>query len=130
MAKIYNGSAEVYGMLENDVTEYLPLSIVFKSPSAKVLDFLLLNRDFDYSESDISSLSNTSPRTLQRVLPILKEEKLVKETRKSGKSIMYKANVDSKKGQALLEFLKLSIEDNLDRIGETQVLEKTLTVNQ
>ena len=116
-------------MSEDDVSEYLPLGALFTSPSAKVLDFLLLNRDFDYSESDISNLSNTAPRTLQRVLPILKEEKLVKETRKSGKSRMYRANIERKKGQALLEFIKLSIEDNLDTISEAPILKKTLTVN-
>ena len=42
---------------------------------------------------------------------------------------MYKANIESKKGQALLEFIKLSLEDNLDTISETPILKKTLTVN-
>ena len=116
-------------MSENDITEYLPLSVIFKTPSAKVLDFLLLNRDFDYSESDISNLSNTPTRTLQRILPILKEENLIRQTRKSGKSAMYKANIENKKGQALLEFIKLSIESNLDTIVESSIMKKPLAVS-
>ena len=116
-------------MKEDNVGEDLPLSILFKSPTAKVLDFLLLNRDFDYSESDISNLSNTPSRTLQRVLPLLKEEKLVKQTRKSGRSTMYKANIESKKGKALLEFVKLSLEDNLDTIKESPMMEEPPKIN-
>jgi predicted transcriptional regulator len=108
-------------MLKQNCEESLPLTRLFRSPSAKVLDFLFLNRDFDYSESDISQLSGVPSRTLQRVLPILKEEKLIKKTRTSSRSAMYTANLDSGVGESLFKYVKLSIEANLDTIEESAI---------
>ncbi len=93
----------------------LPLARVFNSTNAKVLDFLLTNQRFDYSESDITKLANIPPRTLQRSLPLLLEEGLVRRTRKSGKAFMYEANLDSKRLQALHEYIKESRIENLER---------------
>lgn len=109
-------------MLNQNSEESLPLTRLFGSPSAKVLDFLFLNRDFDYSESDISQLSGVPSRTLQRVLPILKEEKLIKKTRTSSRSTMYTANLDSGVGESLFQYVKQSIEANLDTITEPKVV--------
>lgn len=109
-------------MLNQNSEESLPLTRLFRSPSAKVLDFLFLNRDFDYSESDISQLSGVPARTLQRVLPILKEEKLIKKTRTSSRSTMYTANLDSGVGESLFQYVKQSIEANLDTITEPTIV--------
>ena len=111
-----------YSMLNQNSEESLPLTRLFRSPSAKVLDFLFLNRDFDYSESDISQLSGVPARTLQRVLPILKEEKLIKKTRTSSRSTMYTANLDSGVGESLFQYVKQSIEANLDTITEPTIV--------
>ena len=111
-------------MIEQDHEDSLPLTRLFRSPSAKVLDFLFLNRDFDYSESDISRLSGVSPRTLQRVLPILKEEKLIKKTRTSSRNAMYTANLDSRVGDSLFQYVKQAVEANLDTILEPMVMAK------
>ena len=108
-------------MDEQFIVEALPLSRLFKGPQARVLDFLFLNRDFDYSESDICRLSGVPSRTLQRVLPILKEEKLIKKTRKSGNSVMYVADTVSKRGATLLQFVKYSVEANLDTIPDDKI---------
>lgn len=94
----------------------LPLDRIFGTSSAKVLDFLLLNRDFDYSETDISKLAFVPYRTLQRTLPRLLDENLVRQTRKSGRSLMYEANLDSKRTQALLQYVKASMEENLEKM--------------
>jgi hypothetical protein len=59
----------------------LPLERVFRNPVSRILDFLITNQKFEYSESDISKLSDTPPRTLQRALPILRIEGLVVSTR-------------------------------------------------
>jgi len=102
--------------------ESLPLSRLFRSPSAKVLDFLFLNRDFDYSESDISKLSGVPARTLQRVLIVLKEEKLIKNTRTSSRSKMYTANLDTGMGESLFQYVKQAVEANLDTITEPMIV--------
>lgn len=94
----------------------LPLERIFDISSAKVLDFLLLNQKFDYSESDISNLANIPPRTLQRILPNLINENIIIRTRKSSKSFMYQVNLESKRTSALLEYVKATMEENLDRL--------------
>lgn len=95
------------------ISDALPLERVFGNPVSKVLDFLILNQDFDYSESDISKLAEVPSRTLQRVLPCLLAEQLVKRTRKSSKANMYKADFDSKRVLALQQYIKATIEENL-----------------
>lgn len=97
-------------------TSNLPLGRIFDISTAKALDFLLLNQKFDYSESDISNLANIPPRTLQRILPTLLSENLVVRTRKSSKSFMYQANLDSKRTSGLWEYVKATMEENLDRL--------------
>ncbi len=92
--------------VENEEIGMLPLSRVFNSPPSKILDFLLTNQDFDYSESDIAKLIGISPRTVQRTIPYLLKETLIERTRKSSKTFMYKANLNSSRVNALLEYIK------------------------
>ncbi|MGB6462759.1 MAG: hypothetical protein WBF38_00850 [Nitrosotalea sp.] len=98
-----------------DISDALPLERVFGNPVAKVLDFLIINQDFDYSESDISRLAGVPSRTLQRVMPCILTEGLVKHTRKSSKANMYKANFESKRVLAFQQYLKATIEENLQK---------------
>lgn len=91
---------------EQDEGSLLPLSRIFNSPASKILDFLLTNQNFDYSESDIAKLSGISPRTIQRTIPYLLEENLIRRTRKSGKAFMYEANLESSRTKALLDYIK------------------------
>ncbi len=112
-------------MTSQSIEEALPLTRLFRSPSAKVLDFLFLNREFDYSESDIAQLSGVPSRTLQRVLPVLKEEKLIKSIRTSSRNKMYTANLDTGMGESLFKYVMHAVEANLDTITEpTMVSEK------
>ena len=92
--------------IESEEVGMLPLTRVFNSPSSKILDFLLTNQNFDYSESDIARLAGISPRTVQRTIPDLLKETLVERTRKSSKTFMYKADLNSSRINALLEYIK------------------------
>jgi len=96
-----------------DISDALPLDRIFGAPSSKILDFLLLNQRFDYSESDICKLAEVSTRTVQRTLPCLVTEKLITRTRKSGKAFMYEANLESNRVKALQQYVKATIEENL-----------------
>ena len=95
---------------END----LPLERLFSNATARVLDFLILNQRFDYSASDISRLAEVPSRTLDRVLPKLIDEHLVKHTRKSGKSPMYILNSESERALALQQYCKATIKENVE----------------
>ena len=93
----------------------LPISRLFNTPTSKVVDFLLTNQDFDYSESDISRITGVSGRTIQRIVPSLLAEKIIKRTRKSGKAYMYEADLDSKRTTALLAYINATRDETLQQ---------------
>lgn len=64
--------------------------------TAKILDFLLAYRDFEYSEADIARKSNVSPRQVYRALPILVRSGLVYQSDTQGRKKMYRLDKNSK----------------------------------
>lgn len=100
-----------------DYIEDMPLERIFNSASSRVLDFLILNPDFDYSESDISRIAKIPSRTLQRAMPMLTKEKLVRKTRKSGNRFMYKLNVDSERAVKLKEYVFATLKENVQNMA-------------
>jgi DNA-binding transcriptional ArsR family regulator len=87
-----------------------PLERLFNGSSvAKILDFLTIFKEWDYSISDIAKNSGVSFRTVLRELPKLEEKGLLKMTRRVGRAKLYKLNMDSEVGLALEKFaLKLA----------------------
>ena len=68
------------------------LQVFGDSPMLKVLDFLIVNEDFDYSMTDIASQSGVGYSTLKLFWKKLEESKIVKQTRVVGKAKMYRLN--------------------------------------
>ena len=71
------------------------LEIFGDSPILKVLDFLVVNEDFDYSKTDIATLSEVGYSTLKLFIDKLEKDKIVINTRTVGKAKMYKLNWNS-----------------------------------
>ena len=69
------------------------LSIFGDSPILRVLDFLVVNEDFDYSMTDIARLSGVGYSTLKLFWAKLENENIIINTRAVGKSKMYKLNL-------------------------------------
>ena len=70
----------------------------------KVLNFLIIAQDFDYSLKDIadnSEISYASMKSLKK--PLIREEWIV-HTRNVGRAEMYKLNIESKKIQKFVDF--------------------------
>lgn len=84
--------------MNEEVKEANPASLqkIFGDSSvAKVLDFLTLYREFDYSLTDIAKYSGVAWTTLYRIWPPLETYGIVKKTREIGRAKMYKLNPDS-----------------------------------
>ncbi|PIN74465.1 hypothetical protein COV18_07475 [Candidatus Woesearchaeota archaeon CG10_big_fil_rev_8_21_14_0_10_37_12] len=62
------------------------------SPILRVLDFLVVNEDFDYSMTDIANLSSVGYSTLKLFWEKLESENIVTNTRTVGKAKMYALN--------------------------------------
>ncbi len=69
------------------------LRIFGDSPILRVLDFLVVNEDFDYSMTDIASLSGIGYSTLKLFWPKLEKEGIFVNTRIIGKAKMYRLNL-------------------------------------
>ncbi len=66
-----------------------------KSPVLRILDFLMDNKAYDYSKTDIAKGARISRTTLSSAWENLEKNGLVKETREVGRAKMYKLNLDS-----------------------------------
>jgi Fe2+ or Zn2+ uptake regulation protein len=78
-------------------------------PQVKVLDFLIENRDHDYSLSDIARGSNVARPTLYEIVDGLIELGVIEETRRIGNARMFGMNKKSPIVKSLTRFdLELS----------------------
>ena len=79
------------------------------NPKIRILDFLIDNFAHDFSLPQIAEGSKVAYTTLIDILPKLLEQEIIIETRKIGKSTLYKINLDSPVAKALfLIDIKLS----------------------
>ena len=76
--------------MENNQSAFL--EVFGDSPILKVLDFLVVNEDFDYNMTDIASLSGVGYSTLKLFWNKLEESGIVTQTRIVGKAKMYRLN--------------------------------------
>jgi len=75
-----------------------------KSPVIRILDFLMDNKAYDYSKTDIAKGAGISRTTLFSVWENLESAGLVRETREVGRAKMYKLNL---KNPVVLKFIEL-----------------------
>jgi hypothetical protein len=64
-----------------------------ESPVLKVFDFLIVNEDFDYSMTDIATLSGVGYSTLKLFFGKLENQDIVVKVREVGKAKMYRLNM-------------------------------------
>ena len=79
--------------------------LISGSASAKLLDFFMTYRDFDYSETDIAESSGVSKRTVCRELPKFESAGLIKFTRNVGRAKMFRLDPESETTRLLEKFV-------------------------
>lgn len=106
-----------------------PLERLFIGPAmAKILDFLVLFRDYDYSKTDIAKNSGVNFRTVLRLLPILEEKQIVKQTRTIGQAKMYQVNSESPVAYAVHRLSQeIAIYDAEKLVKQESPKEQTIT---
>jgi hypothetical protein len=80
-----------------------PFEQAFQNAIARVLDFLITYREFDYSEAEITRKTSLSYKTVTKAVAFLVESGLIKKNRDMGRSTMYKIG-DSDRAQLLIQF--------------------------
>ena len=71
------------------------LEIFGDSPILRVMNYLVVNEDFDYSMTDIASLSGVGYSTLKLFWSKLEKQGIVVNVRTIGKAKMYKLNLSN-----------------------------------
>ncbi|MGA2309416.1 MAG: hypothetical protein ABSG57_07710 [Candidatus Bathyarchaeia archaeon] len=94
------------------------------SATAKLLDFLTLYKDFDYSKVEISRNSGVAWKTLYRAWPILEEYGLAVKTRRIGRAVMVKLNTESPIAKALWELAFQIAKHDSGRIAQEELTKK------
>lgn len=92
------------------------MKLVGNSPLAKVLDFLLTSREFDYSKKEIAENSEISYNTLSSIWSQLITNEIIVRTRRIGKQDMFRLNTENHLVNELIHFfdalLKQSVEQH------------------
>jgi len=91
-------------------------------PLIRILNHLLIFREFDYSLTDIANESEVAWSTLNLLWPKLEKMKIVKHTRDVGKAKMYRLNEDNNQVKALIEFADRLVWDNSHKKMEKKAI--------
>ncbi len=106
-----------------------PLERIFQNNIARILDFFIINQDFDFTSTEISHISDIPLRTVQRIIPQLVEKKLVKEVKMGKRSKNYQLNRDSRLVEILNDYSLVTINDFIDE-ANNQEKDKILTIQK
>ena len=92
--------------MEDDILDLKnrPLERIFQNNIARIIDFFIINQNFNFSTVEISELSDVPLRTIQRIIPQLVEKEIIKEVKKSKRSKAYELNKDSELAEILNKY--------------------------
>jgi len=88
------------------------------SPMIKVLDYLITERELDYSITDMAEKAGIGRATLYRIWDGLIVNRIILHTRDIGKAKLYKLNVTDKKIKKLIEIYDMLIVEELKKHSE------------
>jgi len=80
----------------------------------KVLDFLIVHQEFDYSLKDVAKYSEVSYPALKQLKKDLLTSKWIVLTRTVGKAQMYKLNITNKKVSKFVEFFWSVVNEEIE----------------
>jgi len=97
-----------------------PLERIFQNNIARIIDFFIINQNFNFSSSEISEISEVPLRTMQRIIPQLVEKEIINEIKKNKKRF-YELNKHSELVKILNEY---SISTMNSFIKDAHILDK------
>jgi len=99
------------------------IEFVGDSPAIRVLDYLLTERDLDFSITDIARNSKIGRATLYRIWDKLVKNKIIIHTRNIGKARLFKLNTDNLKIKKLIELDDMLIIEDLKKHSKNKEIE-------
>jgi len=100
------------------------LKVMGDSPTNKVLDFMIVFSNFDYSLTDIANNSGVAYSTLMLFWKKLERYRIVEFTRKVGKAKMYKLNKENPAVKQLVRLHKTIVKSEVRKMLKQKVVVK------
>lgn len=95
--------------------------------TARILDFMHIFRDWDYSKQDISKNSNVSFRHAAKAINNLEKLELIKKTRNVGRAQMYQYNTKNPAAQLLQKFALELAGQEAQKIADEEIAKEEAT---
>ncbi len=95
-----------------------------KTPFIKILDFLIVGKDFDYPLTEIAKGAEVGWTSFSKVWKVFLEKNIVKHTRDIGKARLYKLNTENPIVKKLVRVHWEIIKAETDKILEKEIKEK------
>lgn len=118
-----------------DFIKNRPLERIFRNNIARIIDFLIINQQFKFTSKEISNLSDTPLRSVQRILPQLVKNKIVLENMYKGKIKNYEINLNFRLVEILslysIETINIFVDEAIEKGKEhTLVIDGKMLDNQ
>ena len=101
---------DLFPVMENDS---LLLKLTGDMPLFRILDFLIENKGMDFSKQDIAQGAEISKASLFNYWPTLIDNKIIRATRRFGKTTLFTLDAQSPIVQKLLELEMVLINQSL-----------------
>lgn len=99
------------------------LEFVGDTPITRLLNFLIIGREFDYTLTDLANKAGISWTTLNRIFPKLLAQRIVIQVRQVGRAKLYKLNAANPLVKKMIELHKGILLENLKRAAEETLVE-------
>lgn len=90
------------------------------SPMMKILDYLITERELDFSITDMAENAGIGRATLYRIWDSLIKNEIILHTRDIGKAKLFRLNVENTKIKKLIEIYGVLIIEELKNHAETK----------
>lgn len=108
-------------------TKSLFIEFMGDSPRIRVLDYLLTEKELDFSITDIAENSRIGRATLYRIWGDLIKYRIIVHTRDIGKAKLFKLNTENEKIKKLIEVYDMLVLEELKKqskaVEEQQIVD-------
>lgn len=112
--------------IQSDFLKNRPLERIFRNNIARIIDFLIINQQFKFTSRELSNLSDTPLRSVQRIMPQLVKNKIVIENKFKGKIKNYELNKNFKLVEILslysIETINVFVDEAIEKGNENTIL--------
>ncbi|MDP3698356.1 MAG: hypothetical protein Q8R47_02105 [Nanoarchaeota archaeon] len=103
--------------------ESLFIGFMGDSPTVRILDYLLTERELDFSMTDLAENAGIGRATLYRIWGSLLKNRVVTPTREIGKAKLFKLNTKNPKIKKLTELYDMLILEDLRKRSQKLQIE-------